>query len=279
MVFPFKDKELNRIAAFFHTATFLLTCAALVQPSWFRIRGVHCSPHLSLSQFFSFDDDDYTPSQRYRFTSEYGTLSIQDPEDEPPCITPDIVNLMRSLILLCFMVLLCSFFGVILNLTNVSSKALRLIRRNAILSILCVFWVIAIVGVCYYTTVILETQGDTPPRTIQVDYEYGFYTITAAGALSLVATAANLWTAPEPSDDIQRRNLVDDWDGHEPYAMGPTPNVPTLPPYTPRPIDYIPRHTPIINHQRQLPPAFNNMDQYFPFDDLSILPPPPPYTP
>lgn len=55
---PFKDKELNKIAAVFNMATFMLTCAALVQPSWFRIKGLHCSQSLSLVQFFTFDDDD-----------------------------------------------------------------------------------------------------------------------------------------------------------------------------------------------------------------------------
>lgn len=58
MPFPFKDKELNKIAAFFNLGTFLLTCAAIVQSSWFRIKGLHCTQRLSLVQFFSFDDDD-----------------------------------------------------------------------------------------------------------------------------------------------------------------------------------------------------------------------------
>lgn len=57
ITFSFKDKELNKIAAFFNVLTFLLTCAALVQPSWFRIKGLHCTQSLSLTQFFSFDED------------------------------------------------------------------------------------------------------------------------------------------------------------------------------------------------------------------------------
>lgn len=58
MTLPFKDKELNKIAAFFNISTFLLTCAALVQPSWFKIKGLHCTQSLSLTQFFTFDEDD-----------------------------------------------------------------------------------------------------------------------------------------------------------------------------------------------------------------------------
>lgn len=58
MPFAFKDKEFNKIAAFFNVFTFLLTCSALVQPSWFRIKGLHCTQRLSLVQFFTFDEDD-----------------------------------------------------------------------------------------------------------------------------------------------------------------------------------------------------------------------------
>lgn len=59
--FPFKDKELNKIAALFNILTFLLTCTALLLPTWFKIKGLHCTPQsLSLSQFFIVlnDDDD-----------------------------------------------------------------------------------------------------------------------------------------------------------------------------------------------------------------------------
>lgn len=64
---------------------------------------------------------------------------------------------------------------------------------------------------------------------------------------------------------------MDDWDGYEAHSVGPTPAVPTLPPYTPC-ADYVPTIPPYA------PPVLGSQ-QYFPFDDLSILPPPPPYTP
>lgn len=99
----------------------------------------------------------------------------------PPCTTPETITLMRILILLCFMVLLCSCIGVLINVTSLNSKVIKMLRRNAVPSIMCVFWVIAIVGVCYYTTVVLGMANSNDPNTIQVDYEYGFYTITGAG--------------------------------------------------------------------------------------------------
>ncbi|XP_059057404.1 transmembrane protein 127-like [Achroia grisella] len=278
MTIPFKDKELNKIAAFFNVTTFLLTCAALVQPSWFRIKGLHCTQSLSLAQFFTFDEDDDDSDNddnqiNIHQGSEFDPLNRSDYNGLPPCTTPEIITLMRILILLCFMVLLCSCIGVLINLTSLNSKAIKLLRRNAIPSIMCVFWVIAIVGVCYYTTVVLGSENYSDPNAIKVDYEYGFYTITGAGALALLASAANLWGAPLSSDeDIQRRNLMEDWDGYEAHSVGPTPAVPTLPPYTPS-ADYVP-----TVHASYAPPVLGTQ-QYFPFDDLSILPPPPPYTP
>ncbi|XP_004932628.1 uncharacterized protein LOC101741506 [Bombyx mori] len=275
MPFSFKDKELNKIAAFFNITTFLLTCAALVQPSWFRIRGLHCTQSLALTQFFSFDgDDDLGEDDQINIHQDsIFNQKIEFDKSLPPCKTAATITLMRVLILLCFMVLLCSCIGAIINITSFNSKAIKLLRRNAIPSILCVFWVIAIVGVCYYTTVLLGNTNNSDPNMIQVDYEYGFYTITAAGAMALLASAANLWGAPLSSDeDIQRRNLMEDWDGYEAHSVGPTPAVPTLPPYTPSP-DYV--H---ILSTAYAPPVLGSQ-QYFPFDDLSVLPPPPPYTP
>lgn len=79
MPFPFKDKELNKIAALFNVSTFLLTCAALVQPSWFRIKGLHCTQSLSLAQFFSFDNDDDDEEQLTIRQSEFEPLqSVHD---------------------------------------------------------------------------------------------------------------------------------------------------------------------------------------------------------
>lgn len=79
------------------------------------------------------------------------------------------------------MVLLSSCIGALINLTNLNSRAIKILRRNAVPSIMCVFWIIAIVGVCYYTTIVMGSVNNNDMNTIQVDYEYGFYTITGAG--------------------------------------------------------------------------------------------------
>lgn len=75
---PFKDKELNKIAAFFNVITFLLTCAALVQPSWFRIKGLHCTQSLSPAQFFTFDDDDDDDQLTIHQNKDYDPINRSD---------------------------------------------------------------------------------------------------------------------------------------------------------------------------------------------------------
>lgn len=57
---------------------------------------------------------------------------------------------------------------------------------------MCVFWVIAIVGVCYYATVVLGNENNGDANTIQVDYEYGFYTITGAGNCALYFVSSHI---------------------------------------------------------------------------------------
>lgn len=55
--FPVRDKEFNKVAALFNILTFLLTCTALVLPTWFKIKGLHCAQEsLTLFQYISFDD-------------------------------------------------------------------------------------------------------------------------------------------------------------------------------------------------------------------------------
>ncbi|KAI8421777.1 hypothetical protein MSG28_009740 [Choristoneura fumiferana] len=199
-----------------------------------------------------------TKDELFRELETFQLASYKKGNGLPPCSTPETITLMRVLILLCFMVLLCSCVGVLINVTSLNSKVIKMLRRNAVPSIMCVFWVIAIVGVCYYTTVVLGMANNNDPNTIQVDYEYGFYTITGAGALALLASAANLWGAPlSNEEDIQRRNLMEDWDGYEAHSVGPTPAVPTLPPYTPS-ADYVPSANPTYA------PPILGAQQYFP---------------
>ncbi|PNF23554.1 hypothetical protein B7P43_G05608, partial [Cryptotermes secundus] len=237
-----KEQERNFVAAFFHMATIALTCTSLAQLGWFRLKGGHCAPHLAVYQFFSFGYFDtgtrQTDLQFHAREVSSSPLPIQyhSPSGTLQCVTPEIASLMRVIIILCFMAMICSLVGFFLDIVGPTKKAMKVIQRNSIPSIFTVLWVIAIIGVCYDVTKLIEVSG------IQVYYEYGCYTITAAGAVAVCATACNLLQYHSPIEEIQRRPLIDDWDGIETFSvMGsgprgadtPLESITPPPPYSP----------------------------------------------
>jgi hypothetical protein len=117
------------------------------------------------------------------------------------------------------------------------------------------------VGACYNLTVVLQKSVThlTPAFDLRISFEYGIYTISAAGMLAgfsnfqtpsikkkiiiikkkkrtrqesnlkktfpgacaLAATASNLLTLPPVHHtDSQAERLVDDWDGLESFSVG-----------------------------------------------------------
>lgn len=245
-----KEQERNFVAAFFHMATIALTCTSLAQLGWFRLRGGQCTPHLAVYQFFSFgyfDTVDRQTDLQFRAREVVSSpipIQYHLPSGPLKCVTPEIANLMRVIIILCFMAMISSLMGFFLDIVGPTKKSLKNIQRNSIPSILTVLWVVAIIGVCYDITTHLEAimQNLNPTSEIQVSYEYGCYTITAAGAVAVCATACNLLQHHSPIEDVQRRRLMDDWDGIETFSVvggglrgvdTPLESMPPPPPYSP----------------------------------------------
>lgn len=241
-----KEQERNFIAAFFHMATIALTCTSLAQLGWFRIRGSLCAPHLAVYQFFNygyFDSSDSATEQESQIADlpPSSVTAQYYPTLETQCVTQEIANLMRIIILLCFLAMLSSLVGFFLDIVGPTRKIFKIIRRNAIPSIFTVVWVVLIIGICFYVTTRLEIhlQGLNPTMEVQVTYEYGCYTITAAGAVAVFAAASNLLQYHPPTDDIDRRRIIEDWDGLETFAVGgwgrgtPLESIPPPPPYSP----------------------------------------------
>ncbi|XP_049952780.1 transmembrane protein 127-like [Schistocerca serialis cubense] len=237
-----KDQERNFVAAFFHMATIALTCTSLAQLGWFRIRGSICSPHLAVYQFFSADYP--TETERDYTFSEFSppvTIQYYPQKETPRCMNQEIANLMRTVILLCFMAMSSSLLGFFLDIIGPTTKILRTIRRNAIPSIFTVICVVAIIGLCYYITTLLQRviQNSNPEREVKVAYEYGCYTITAAGVVAVFATASNLLQYYSPNEDAERQRIFGDWDGLETFSVGgwgrgtPLESIPPPPPYSP----------------------------------------------
>lgn len=59
------------------------------------------------------------------------------------------------------------------------------------------------------------------------------------GAVAVFAAASNLLQYHPPTDDIDRRRIIEDWDGLETFAVGgwgrgtPLESIPPPPPYSP----------------------------------------------
>ncbi|XP_065336741.1 transmembrane protein 127-like [Cloeon dipterum] len=244
-----KDKERNLVAAFFHMCSCALVCTSLAALGWFRLRGAPCTPHLAPYQFFSYGhfSMDANPSipeivsskavSRPLISQYHSSSSVLS------CVTPEVASLMRVVILLCFLALGSAFAGFLLDIWGASKPILQIVRRASLPSILTVLWVASIVGACYNLTMMLQKSIThlTPAFYLRVNYEYGIYTISAAGACALAATASNLLSLQPPvsQSDGQTERLVDDWDGLETFSInadfGDTPlnAMPSPPPYTP----------------------------------------------
>ncbi|XP_014241090.1 transmembrane protein 127-like [Cimex lectularius] len=234
------DNERNHVAAIFHLFSVILTSTALFKMNWFKIWGSSCTHTLSLYQFMRLGYFETAHSQPFAKNGDVTQivpvyLQYHTGNEVFDCVTPEVLNLMRVLIMLCILCIFHSMVGFALDVIGPSKMSLRFIRRNALPSIWSVLTVVTIVGVCYLVTRSLDYSMRTmyPTNIGMVTYENGCYTVTVAGAISLLATACNLLQdPPPPPEGPSRQRLVDDFEGLETFSVGMR-NLPPPPPYTP----------------------------------------------
>ncbi|XP_014294195.1 transmembrane protein 127 [Halyomorpha halys] len=240
-----RDNERNYVAACFHLISAFLTILSLIHLNWFRIFGNLCNPHLAVYQFLRLGYFGYFESNAHentvklsdgRFVTSSVTIGFHTGTEVLQCVTPEVLNLMRVLVMLSFVCIFCSMVGFCLDMIGPTKKSLRFVRRNGLPSTWAVLIIIAMVGVCYLVTNALEyaIQELYQNRRFHIAYGYGVYTITAAGAVSLLATACNLLQDPavQVIETSPRERLVEEYDGLETFSVGMR-NLPPPPPYTP----------------------------------------------
>lgn len=223
---------------------------ALAEPDWISLKGGGCEVkgepghRLGATQFFypghfltqelSFGDDS-VQHQKYQFGP--------DPDDVmDKCVTYKAVLIFKTVIAFCFLGILCSLFAFILDLLGPKTRALKLLRRNAIMSILTVIICVVINLFCYWMSTEIEhlqtvTKLHTGSKVI-VDFDVSFYLVTGAGCAALLATAFNCLRTYPMYEDSQGESLLDDYDGMDPVtALGPDmsqlASLPPPPAYTP----------------------------------------------
>ncbi|KAK9508859.1 hypothetical protein O3M35_006318 [Rhynocoris fuscipes] len=236
------NQERNNVAALFHLLSIVCTSSALFKMTWFRIWGNQCTSQLALYQFMKlgYFENSGQPNALKLPGGEVITASIIEYHTDNEvmvCITPDVLNLMRVLILLCVLSIFYSMIGFCLDIIGPTKKSLRFMRRNSLPSIWAVLTVVTIVGVCYLVSRSLEyeVRNMFPANPIHITYEYGCYAITASGALSLLATACNLLqdrSPPPVQDGVARQRLFGDIEDFEPMSVNMR-FMPPPPPYVP----------------------------------------------
>ncbi len=116
------------------------------------------------------------------------------------CLTPTIVNLFKIILMLVIIGIILSFIGFLLDILGTKSRLSLAVRANGLLTIptgnqnfhnynvnllnflfLCLVLICAgVVSLCYYITVLLEKEN-RHSHFVEVSFDYGFFTLSAAG--------------------------------------------------------------------------------------------------
>ncbi|KAL1461017.1 hypothetical protein WDU94_012950 [Cyamophila willieti] len=233
-----KDDEKNFIAATLHLVTITIICSCMTQLEWFSLWGnSKCAPEIGLYHIFSHsyrNIDSETLIEDNTVAIEYASLYKQ-----LPCLSNDVIRLMQVIIFLCFLAVFYSLFGFFLDLFGPKQKLFKILRRNAVPSILCVLTIMCIVAVSYMVTEAMQSNAipdEAAPKhfILRVTYDNGYYLITIAGAFAIVTTACNLLQPQSCIESDLHQRLVEHWDGLETFSvnMNSMPNVHS-PPHPP----------------------------------------------
>ena len=118
------------------------------------------------------------------------------------CLTPTIVNLFKIILMLVIIGIILSFVGFLLDILGTKSRLSLAVRANGLLTIptgnhdfhnnninllnfylsLLVLICAGVVSLCYYITVLLEKEN-RHSHFVEVSFDYGFFTLSAAGNL------------------------------------------------------------------------------------------------
>lgn len=199
--------------------------------------------HLGAYQFFYPGKfvplEDFSTNRPPHIVYQFGP-GDQDVMDN--CVNYKATLIMKTVIVFCFLACVSSLSGFILDLSVPKNRPLKLLQRNAIPSIITVIISVVINLFSYWLSTEVEMlQKDTkfhPGSKVIIDFDISFYLVTAAGGLSVIATAFNCLKRHPVFEDNQGESLLEDYDGT--YVVPPVDvdmshvlNLPPPPAYTP----------------------------------------------
>ncbi|KAH9492728.1 hypothetical protein Btru_026176 [Bulinus truncatus] len=210
----FKQKERNFLSASCTMIAIVLLCTSL-EPDWIFLTGGGCHlisgpvgslRQLSTSQFFynghfykNYPNTDIADVV-YKFGPFSNDIMIN-------CVTYPIVLLFKTTIAFIFIAVLCSLIGFLLDLIGPNYQLLKLLRRNAIFNILTVILCVTINLFIYWITTAIEKLQTTSRlhegSEILVTFDVSFYLVTAAGGMSVLATAFNCLRRHPANESIE----------------------------------------------------------------------------
>ncbi|KAL4231964.1 hypothetical protein ACF0H5_009541 [Mactra antiquata] len=245
-----KQGEKNFPAAVCNMLAIVLVCTSLAEPKWISLQGGGCvveeAPLTNLGTYEFFypgkfleREHDFSDQSFEGIVYQYGP-NIKDKMVN--CVTYKSVLLMKTVIAFCFLAIFSSLVAFVLDLTSPKNRPCKLLQRNAIPSIITVILSVVINLFCYWLTTEVESlQKQTkhhPGSKVIVDFDVSFYLVTAAGGLSVIATAFNCLRRHPVYEDNQGEALLDDYDGMDVLPPLPVPdphilNLTPPPAYTP----------------------------------------------
>ncbi|XP_064466319.1 transmembrane protein 127-like [Ornithodoros turicata] len=245
-----KEHERNLPAALLSVVVIATLATALVHPRWFHLRGGGCTrKYIGVHEFFYIGYFEKTSHVFSDGAMEFPSYTYYGLDEElKDCVTPMIVCLQRIVIVLCFLAILSSLLQFFMDALGVTRRFLGPMRQNAVCSVLTVIFCVALLGDCYYISVLMEEQQEAtrPIHTSQVEVSFStsYHLATAAGAIAVLAASTNLLRVPSASMTVSEP-LLDD--GSDEFSVGIShsevwshqqgltclQNMPPLPPYTP----------------------------------------------
>jgi len=256
--FRFMHKERNLLAAICSLLVVLMLGSALVEPDWFYLHGGGCKDghgqHIHKLGVFQFFYAGHFEHEHDQLAYHYSSNRQDELLD---CVTPRTVQVLQSIIALCFIGMMFTLVAFCLDVTGPTSQLLKVLRRNAVFNILTVVVCVTVNGFSFLVTQLIDRlQNETKSATskVEVRFDVSFYLVAAAGALSVIAAACNLlrryrnpYESSPPHLLHQRDALlpihhrdpllrsVDGLDCHPltPDYYAPMSNLPPPPAYTP----------------------------------------------
>lgn len=223
-----KRKERNLPAAAISLVVITSLVASLIIPRWFSLSGGACRlHHLGAIVFFSIGQGDLGSAKHDGEIENVdpGLWFISSSTNEinwSDCITGEVVNLMRSVIVLIFAAISFTSAAFFLDSLGARSRPYKLMRRNALGNIISVLVCVVVNGLAYWVSTLLRAQQSANKsmagKKVDVSFDVSFYLVVAAGGLSVIATAANLLKQHPTEEEEQINRLVDcdeDYDDDE----------------------------------------------------------------